>query len=60
MNKKNQSIYNSKDSPQTLREQEKGGKKIKKKNPKEQNGKKNLCINNNLKYKWTKCSNQKT
>ena len=61
---KKQSKHNTKDSHQITREENKSGRG--KKRPTKttskqlQNGHKNIHINNYLKHKWIKCSNQKT
>ena len=51
-----------KDSHQTRRGENKRRREEKratKTNPEQLNGNKNIHINNYLKYKWTKCPNQK-
>ena len=61
--KKNESRYNTKDSHQITREENKisrAGKHSTKTTSKQQNGNKNIFIYNYLKCKWTKCSNQDT
>ena len=55
--------HNTKDSPQSTRDKnnKREEKRPTKPNPKQlTNGNQNICNNNYLKFKWTKCSNQKT
>ena len=61
--KKKQSKHNTKDNHQITRENKRGReeKRLTKTHPKQlRNGNKNIHIDNYLKCKWIKCSNQKT